>query len=227
MRRIATIAAAVALAAITGGCLPQGPNLAPWSPPPTPDGSRVVVFGDSLGAFAAQPAKALFAQTSTASVSYNAAGGTEVPDWADAMDNPDINGACVVVELGTNDLSKHLIAVAIDQLHAGLDLLERSGAGPVVFLTLNETGGDLRGWPFDVRTRTYNLELRALAADGRVRLYDWAAESAGHTEWLNLPSDPIHPSAAGVPVYAAAIVAAAGMCDPAPTPTTTTTQDPL
>lgn len=212
MRRITTTVAVVAVAlACCAGCLPQPPTLAPLLPAPTDTTtSTVVVFGDSLGAFAERPTKTLFAATPATSVSYNAVAGTEAPDWTAAMANVPA-GACVLWELGTNDLSKNLIAVAIEQLHAGLATLDAAGAGPVVAMTFNTTSGDGRGFPFDIRTRLYNDELRKLAADGRIVLYEWDAESMGHPEWL---VDGLHYTAAAVPIYAAALVAAAGMCTP-------------
>lgn len=198
-RRRFVPAAAVALGVLltlgAAGCYPQPATLHPFTPGASSD--QVVLFGDSLAAMAQQPAEALLAADPNApTVSYNATGGTRLQHWFEAMANvPD--GASVVVELGTNNVTLDLIADTTAYLHQALDLLADQPC--VVIPTLNTDGGHRRGWPYDVRTDAFNAELARLLDAGtypNLRVWDWNATAYGHPEWLQgtavSPADWVH-----------------------------------
>jgi hypothetical protein len=184
-QRLLGLTALVAVVLAAGAaCIPQPRILAPFSNPAPAATTRVVLFGDSLGAMARQPALALWAQQPDVSVSYNAAGGTEAVDWLPAMSLVSA-GQCVIWELGTNDLSR--VGATQAEWNALAALNELADADTVVALTLNTTSGDLRGAPFAAATRHYNQFLRQLIADRtypNLVLFDWEARSAGRTDWL-------------------------------------------
>jgi hypothetical protein len=184
-QRLLALTGLVAVVLAAGAaCIPQPRILAPFSNPSPTVTTEVVVFGDSLGAMARQPALTMWADQSAVSVSYNAAGGTEAVDWLPAMSlvGP---GQCVIWELGTNDLSR--VGATQAEWNALAALNELADADTVVALTLNTTSGDLRGAPFAAATRHYNQFLRQLVRDGtypNLVLLDWDARSAGRTDWL-------------------------------------------
>jgi hypothetical protein len=199
-------------------CFPQGPTLHPFTNPSAGGADRVVLFGDSLAAMSQQPASAIFANDPTVSLSYNATGGTRFQHWTDAYANV-TSDDIVILELGTNNVSNEAINTGElpGNMHAALAAL--SSARCVVMPTLNTTGGDLRGFPYDQRTRWVNDELARLIAAGtypNLRSYDWAAESAGHTEWLMgtaaSPADWVHGNTAGTTRYAEMLVDTLGAC---------------
>lgn len=193
------------------GCWVQPAAWVPWSPEPTAESRRVVLFGDSLGAMAKStvmgPEHA--ADRQGESWSYNASGGTQVVHWLDAMASVTAQDD-VVFELLTNDLSA--LAINTGQLGAAIEtgFQAVSAADCVVVLTINTTSGDLRGFPFDQRTRWVNDRLRERAALGQIQLYDWDAVSMGRTDWLS--SDNLHYNTVGTKAYAQALLDAAEMC---------------
>lgn len=207
-------ALAVVVFAAAAGCIPQPRVLAPFTSP-DPTAAQVVVFGDSLGAMSRTAALDLWADQPGVTVSYNAVGGTEAVDWLPAMGlvGP---GQCVIWELGTNDLS-HLGAQQAEWNTLGA-LNDLADADRVVVLTLNTTGGDLRGAPFAAATRHFNGFLHQLDADGtypNLVVMDWDARSDGHLDWLLGPvpgGDVLHYNAAGTVEFAGALVDAGGMC---------------
>lgn len=213
-RPLALAAVFVAVLAAAAGCIPQPAVLGPFSNP-DPTAAAVVVFGDSLGAMARQPALALWADQPDVTVSYNAVGGTEAADWLPAMGLV-TEGQCVVYELGTNDLS-HLGAHQAEW-NTLAALNELADADRVIALTLNTTGGDLRGAPFAADTRHFNTFLRRTLSDGtypNLELLDWEARSAGKLGWLAGPipgGDVLHYNAEGTQQFAQALVDAGGMC---------------
>jgi hypothetical protein len=184
-QRLLALTGLVAVVLAAGAaCIPQPRILAPFSNPSPTVTTEVVVFGDSLGAMARQPALTMWSDQSAVSVSYNAAGGTEAVDWLPAMSLVG-QGQCVIWELGTNDLSR--VGATQAEWNALGALNELADADTVVALTLNTTSGDLRGAPFAAATRHYNQFLRQLVRDGtypNLVLLDWDARSAGRTDWL-------------------------------------------
>lgn len=183
------------LAGLAAGCWPQ-PAALSADTCGRPDGPvDVVIFGDSLAAMARpQVCERLAADGLRAS--YNAMGGTQLNHWTDAMANvPD--GTPVVMELGTNDVTNDHSQVMLPDLDTALDTL--AGASCLLVPDLNTTGGDLRGWPYDVRTRMFNDALYADLGHGthpNLRVMAWNAIAAGHPEYLlgdlATPSDWVH-----------------------------------
>lgn len=207
---------ALAAAALCAGCYPQPPTLKAFTNPSTGT-THLVVFGDSLAAMAEAPAEALFDQDPTLSLSYNAVGGTRFQHWADAMATVTADDV-VVLELGTNNVSNEAINTGElpGNFHAAL--AELADAACVVMPTLNTTGGDLRGFPYDQRTRWVNDELAALIAAGtypNLHVYDWAAESTDTSILMGTaatPADWVHYNTTGTTAYAEMLVRAAEVC---------------
>lgn len=206
LRRAATVVLLAIVLGTCSACWPQPPTLHPFTNPAGAD--HVILFGDSLAAMAQQPASAIFANDPTVSLSYNAQGGTRFQHWTDAYANV-TSDDIVILELGTNNVSNEAINTGElpANLHAALDAV--AGARCVVMPTLNTTGGDLRGFPYDERTRWVNDELARLIAAGtypNLHAYDWAAASTGHPEWLMgtaaAPADWVHYNTAGTNRYA-------------------------
>ena len=195
-------ALAVGLLAIVAGagCVPQGPNLAPWlypdpDPATAPDQQRVVVIGDSLTAWAEADAKEAWKPTGAA-VSYQAFGGTRWDHWYDRFAQVPA-GTTVLVLLGTNDLSNLTVGQAEWNVLAGLNALADRHPACVVTFLLNTTSASYRSGNIPTETAQYNAWLRDLVDSDRypfLGLYDWDTASAGHTEYLLLPNDPIHHS---------------------------------
>lgn len=217
MNRIRILAVALAAAALCAGCYPQPPTLKAFTNQGTGT-TRVVLFGDSLAAMAEAPAETLFALDDSVSLSYNAVGGTRFQHWADAMANvtPD---ETVIMELGTNNVSNEAINTGELPAHLYAALDQLAGAACLVVPNLNTTGGDLRGFPYDQRTRWVNDELAALVAAGtypNLHVYDWAAESAGRPEILMgtaaSPADWVHYNTAGTQAYAEMLVRLPEVC---------------
>lgn len=205
MRRLVAL---LAVTVVLAGCWPQGPGLSAEACGPVGE-PTTYLFGDSLGAWSKKAACERFAVP----VSYNAFGGTQLDHWAEAMANVP-PGSTVIVELGTNDVTNDLIADMTADLDGVLDLLEPAAC--VVVPTLNTTGGDLRGWPYDVRTRAFNDAVVAATLDHPdLRVVDWAAMSAGHPEWLvgtaEDPPDWVHHDAGTIP-YAEMLAHAPEVC---------------
>lgn len=188
LRRAALGLLLVLVAGTCSACWPQPATIRPYTNPAAGT-DHVVGFLDSLGAMAEQPAMALFANDPTVSISYNAQGGTRFQHWTDAYANV-TSDDIVILELGTNNVSNEAINTGElpANMHAAIAAL--SVARCVVMPTLNTTGGDLRGFPYDERTRWVNDELARLIAAGtypNLRSYDWAARSAGRVDWLVNP----------------------------------------
>ena len=218
---LALPALAVVVFAAAAACIPQPRILAPFTNP-DPTAAQVVVFGDSLGAMARQPALDLWAGQHGVTVSYNAVGGTEAVNWLPAMGLVG-SGQCVIWELGTNDLSR--VGAQQAEWNALAALNDLADADTVVILTLNTTGGDLRGPVFAAATRSYNRFLRQVDANPaypNVKLLDWEARSAGRLDWLVGPvpgGDVLHyggkvtiDGTTGNGEFAQALVDAGGMC---------------
>jgi hypothetical protein len=207
------------LAVLAGaGCVPQGPNLAPWlytDPDPTtaPDQPRVVVIGDSLTAEPEPQAKEAWKGTGAA-VSYQAFGGTRWDHWYERFQNVPA-GTTVLVALGTNDLSNLTVQQAEWNLLAGLNLLADRQPACVVLYLLNTTSASYRDATTRAETATYNAWLHELVDSGTypfLGLYDWDAASAGHPEYLTLPKDPIHHTPLGHAAYIGAQVSGPSAC---------------
>lgn len=213
-------ALAVGLLAVlaSAGCVPQGPNLAPWlytdpDPATAPDQQRVVVIGDSLTAEAETDAKEAWKPTGAA-VSYQAFGATRWDHWYERLQNVPA-GTTVLVLLGTNDLTNLTVQQAEWNTLAGLNLLVDQQPACVVLFLLNTTSASYRPAATQVETATYNAWLRQLLATGTypfLGLYDWDAMSAGHPEYLLLPQDPVHHTRAGHDAYISAQVSGPTAC---------------
>jgi hypothetical protein len=149
--------------------------------------------------------------------SYNAIGATRVQHWLEPMAGVTSEDT-VVFELGTNNVSLEAINTGelSANLHAGFE--ELRDAQCVVALTLNTTGGDLRGSPYGTRTRWVNTELRRLVAEGvypNLVLLEWDQISAGRVDWLVNPvpgGDYVHYNTAGNVAFAEQIASAPGLC---------------
>jgi len=196
-------AAALALVALLcAGCFPQPPELAPFTGPE----SDVVVFGDSLTAWARAETLPRF----TRSVSYNAVGGTQIDHWSAAMANVP-PGSTVVVALGTNDVTNDLMAQIHLDVDAALETLRPASC--VVWVTVNQFGALGRGWPYDVRTHDLDVYLRQLVIDGtypNLVLSEWSIAANGHGEYL--VDDGVHHTDAGNLAYATQLAAAPELC---------------
>jgi lysophospholipase L1-like esterase len=204
-------------------CYPQPATLHDYVPGVSAGTNKtVVLFGDSLGAMAEQPVKQIAAVQTDHSWSYNAVGGTRVQHWLDAMHTADVASPVpdvVIFELGTNNVTLEAINTGElpEHLHQGLAAL--ADVPCVVMPTLNETGGDLRGFPYDTRTRWVNDELARIIETGEypnVHMIDWNARSAGHVDWLNNPvpgGDYVHYNVEGTVQFAQMLVDAADACN--------------
>lgn len=193
---------------LLSACFPQPADIRAWTTLPGPDEVGVVVMGDSLSDWARSHVEPQW----VGPLSYNALGGTQIDHWDLAMNHRCgetvivIPGCIrtqdtVVVALGTNDVTNNLIEVFSGDVVHALESLRDVRC--VVWLTLDETGGDMRGFPYDVRTRTLNQQLYALQASGQypnLVLDDWAEASRGHDEYL-VP-DHVHHLDAGRDAYA-------------------------
>jgi len=221
MTRFLLMAMAIVVVVMAAGCydLPADLNC-----PPEP-GPRLVVRGDSLGAFAETTVKPGLAADHDGPVCYVAAGGTQINNHSASLPLVGEND-CVIMELGTNDISNEVHQQTEVDMHAAAD--ELSDARAQVWFTLNTTGGDLRGTPYSSRTRWFNDELLRMAESGQwpnMIVWRWDLAALGHPEWLNLPSDKLHMNTTGVLAYAASMRQAAATCPwppPPPPPTTTT-----
>ena len=199
------------------GCYPQPVEWRAWSPAPEAGDRRVVLFGDSLAAMAEQPARALYQSHPGETWSYNAVGATRIQHWLEPMAAVTAEDV-VIFELGTNNVSLEAINTGElpANIHAGLE--ELRDARCVVALTLNTTGGDLRGSPYGTRTRWVNTELRRLVAEGtypNLVLLEWDQISAGRVDWLVNPvpgGDYVHYNTAGNVAFAEQIASAPELC---------------
>jgi hypothetical protein len=189
----------VALAfGLSVGCVPQGPNLAPWlyldpDPSTAPEQRHVVVIGDSLTAWAETDAKIAWAATGDA-ISYQAFGGTQWQHWMKRFEKIPA-GSTVEVLLGTNDIGNLTLHQAEWNALAGLEVLATRQPACVVTFLLNTTSASYRPPEIRAKVAGYNAWLVELVESGRypwLGLYDWRADSAGHPEYLLLPGDPVH-----------------------------------
>lgn len=220
IRRALAVAALALVASV--GCVPQGPNLAPWlyvdpDPATAPTQPRRIIVGDSLTAEAEALAKDAWKPTGAA-VSYQAFGATRWDHWYERFQNVP-TGATVLVALGTNDLSNLTVQQAEWNTLAGLNVLADRAPACVVVFSLNSTSASYRSPATQAETATYNGWLRELVAAGTypfLGLYDWEAESAGHPEYLDLPTDPIHHTDLGHAAYIAAQVNGPSACPASP-----------
>lgn len=213
MRRAHWSALALVLLSLTGTGCEVPPAMKQWLPAEAEGDHHVVLFGASLSAMAETPARSLYSQHDGQTWSYNAVAGKTVQYWLPLMGEVGSDDVVVFGEMMINNL--HTEAVSTGQLssslHAGLDALRSTQC--VVFVTLNETSGDLRPHPFEDRTRWVNTEVRKLVADGEypnLVLVDWAEISRGHTEWLH--TDNLHNNAVGNQAYAEMLASAPEMC---------------
>lgn len=221
MRRPLLMVMAILALVMAAGCYDLPPDLN-CTPEPGP---RLVVRADSLGKMAepiAQPA--IHADYDTGPTCYTAAPGTQINNHSASLPQLGVED-CVVMELGTNDISSEVHQQTEVDLHQAAD--ELADTGRQIWFTLNVTGGDLRGTPYSSRTRWFNDELLRMDADDarwpNLVVWRWDIESLGHPEWLSLP-DKIHYNAVGTEHFAASLTAAAEACPfPVPTPATATT----
>jgi hypothetical protein len=210
IRAIALLLAAT----ILGGCWTNTTPLAPYTPDDTTK-QEVAYFGDSLS----WDAGTLLVDDFPAArpddrLSWNVFGGTQVTDWMARMHQVDPD-AIVVAGLGTNDIGIQTLQQAQWNTLDGLN--ELRDVSCVVWLTLDENSAAARGPAILAKVRGYNAMLRTIATPAyypNLRLQDWAATSAGHDDWLNLPTDPVHHTAAGNTAYASTLVDAPNRCQP-------------
>lgn len=221
-RRSALAALAIILVTVTAGCFPQGPNPAPPCTPPAL-GTDAYEFGDSLSSWAAHtltdpdgnPHFTGICENFTEAgvgLSLNAFGGTRVDHHWPTFEGI-TPGVCVLVFLGTNDLTNLTLEEAKWNALAGLNLLHDAGASRVVWALLDENSASHRPAPALAETRGYNAFLRQLVADqtygGLLVLFDWNARAAGHDEYLlgatKNPADWVHHTDTGAGAYATAV----------------------
>lgn len=211
------------------GCFPMGPSLGDDCPPVVAGQQRLVVRGDSLAAMAESIAKPLLKEShgGKGPVCYVAQGMTQLDHHLEAFAQVDPTD-CAIVELGTNDGLKDLWEVILADMHAVAD--ELADADTQVWFTLNETGADMIGFPYDVRAHRFNDELLRMNEDRErwpnLVVWRWDLESLGHPEWLNLP-DKLHYNSLGTTRYAQSLVSAAAACPGITPPPTTSTLPPL
>lgn len=207
-----TLLIAVAAGLLAAGCFPQ-----PETPAPScATGPEVVYgFGDSLSAWAAHSQGEItgicerFAGTG---LSLNAVGGTRVDHHLPTMSHV-TPGSCVIVFLGTNDLTNLDVTTATWNALAALNALQSAGARRVVWGLLDTNSASHRPAPALAETRAYNAFLEDLVAGGHygdlLTLYDWRARAAGHDEYLLLAQgDAVHHTDLGADAYSAAWLAA-------------------
>ena len=209
------------LALASTGCVPQGPDLAAWwfeqpvasSATDQPTQQHVVVIGDSLTVGAEQPAKEAWKPTGAA-VSYNAFGGTQWQHWSARFANVP-QGSTLLVLLGTNDLGNLDLQTAEWNTLAALNIVAAQQPACVVWFRLNTTTAALRKPAIMGRTLAYNAWFDQLVADGTypwLTIEPWDVTSDGHTEWLQLPADPVHMTPDGYRAYAEAQAGAPARC---------------
>lgn len=198
------------LAVLAGaGCVPQGPNLAPWlyvdpDPGVAETQAHVIVVGDSLSAQAETAgAKEAWKPTGDA-VSYQAFGGTQWQHWSDRFAQVPA-GAVVEVLLGTNDVGNLTLQQAEWNVLAGLNILDDRAPACVVTFLLNEESARHRPTAIAAKIVAFNSWLVELAASGTypwLGLYDWRAQTDGHPEYLLIDAgDPVHHTDAGNEAY--------------------------
>lgn len=193
------------------GCWTPG-VLTNWLPQDDPAKQHVVIFGDSLTWDAQNYTKSLYAADPNVVLSHNSFGGTTVQDWLDEMAMVPA-GSIDVVALGTNDTM--LLKGDLDLWKAmeALNTLAKQKSSCIVWLTLNPTTAS-----YDVvrnrESTEYSNDLRLMAGMNNwpLHLYEWAEQSNGHTEWLNLPNDYVHMTDDGKHVYAQALYDAHNSC---------------
>lgn len=212
-----TIAAAALAIALTAGCVPQGPDLAPWlgvdpDPVVAAEQTDVVVIGDSLTDSAKKAALADFAARPDLAVSYQAFGATRWQHWYGRFANVP-PGAVVEVLLGTNNLTLEDIDTAKANIVAGLNILRDRAPRCIVWFRLNTTSASYRPDVAD-ETAQLNAWMDTATAAGYYPLVEapWDAVSAGHDDWLLLPEDPVHMNTDGQQAYADEMIDGADLC---------------
>lgn len=204
---------AVVAGLLLAGCFPQPETPAP-SCAPGPD--AVYGFGDSLSAWAAHSQgegpgaiTGICERFDGTGLSLNAMGGTRVDHHLPTMSHvaPD---SCVLVFLGTNDLTNLTVTQATWNALAALNALQAAGARRVVWGLLDTNSASHRPAPALAETRAYNAFLENLVTQGHygdlLVTYDWRAVAAGHDEFL--VDDWVHHTNAGANAYSAAWLAA-------------------
>lgn len=180
------LAAMALVATVTAGCFPQAPTpQAPAACTPADRALDAYEFGDSLSAWAAHGSPGHFDGTcdqftnyTGAGLSLNAMGGTRVDHWFPTFPNVKA-GTCVLIFLGTNDLTNLTLEAAKWNALEALNMVRDAGARRVVWGLLDENSAAHRPAPALAETRGYNAFLRQLVADGTygdlLHLADWNA----------------------------------------------------
>lgn len=220
MHPIRRALAGAGIAIACAGCVPQGPTLAPFVPSvvhsttePT-EPRQVVIIGDSLTAMSEQRVKEVFAGVPDVAVSFQAFGATRWQHWYERFASVP-EGATVLVLLGTNNLTLEDVTTAEWNTFTGLDILRDTGAGCVVWFRLNTTSASYRDEGIPTETAQYNAWFDDAVASGRwpqLAIEDWDGLSAGRSDFLLLPTDPVHYTELGIEAYADAMRDGLGRC---------------
>lgn len=202
MRRLAALVALAAAVIASAACEPIADS-------PSGDTGEVlaVQFGDSLSRMSENPLVALYVNDPVWRVSLNHQGGTEFDTNTWVNRYPSVPaGATVVLALGTNDLSNDSLSDAKADARAAIAAVSDAGAVRVVVPTVNETSAyEFGGQARLDKTQAWNAWLwqaeNSLHVDYRaLDVVDWAAVSAGRTDWL--AADRLHHNVAGEQAYA-------------------------
>lgn len=209
MTRLAVLLAAIATA-LTVACQPPPPP-----PACTPAALPVDVdlHGDSLTAMARGPICQRYTAAGIGATIDGRAGTRVVDHTAGISSTPP--GRCVIVLLGTNDLTAMDPATAEWHALAALNAAQAAGARRVVWALLDERSAALRPPPALAETVEYNRWLLDLAAGDHygdlLALVDWRATAAGLDAGYLMP-DHLHHTAAGAEAYADMTAAAHDHC---------------
>lgn len=198
------------LAAVAVGCQPPPPPPA-CTPAPLPVDTHL--YGDSLTAMARAP---ICQRYTAAGVGLDIDGraGTRAVDHITGISRVPA-GRCVIVLLGTNDLTTGTVEQAEWNALAAINAAQATGARRVVWALLDERSAALRPPPALAETVEYNLWLIDLTAGGHygdlLAIHDWRATAATLPDGYLMP-DHLHHTPAGAEAYADTAAAAHAHC---------------